>query len=78
MNKQIKIGNNIYEINYSPETADAILNKIIEWMEHPNHYAAHSGEGIMQSDNTIIDAPDLISDIVDVILQPKFIKENEE
>lgn len=77
MNKEIKIGGNIYEINYTPETADAVLNKIIEWMEHSNHYAAHSGEGIMQSDNTIIDAPDLISDIVDDILQPKFIKENE-
>lgn len=77
MNKTIKIGGNIYEINYTPETADAILNKIIEWMEHPEHYAAHSREGIMQSDNTIIDAPDLISDIVDDILQPKFIRENE-
>ena len=74
--KQIKIGHGTYEINYSPETAHAVLNKIIEWMEEPNHYASNSGEGIMQSDNTIIDAPDLISDIVDDILKPKFIKED--
>lgn len=75
MDKEIKIGNNIYKINYTPETADAILNKVIEWMEHPEHYAAHFGEGIMQSDNTVIDASELISDIVDNILKPKFIKE---
>lgn len=77
MNKEIKIGDNIYKINYTPEIADAVLNKIIKWMEHPEHYAAYSGEGIMQSDDTIIDAPELISDIVDDILQPKFIKEDE-
>lgn len=77
MTKEIKIGDCVYSINYTPEAADAILNEIIKWMEHPKHYAAHSGEGIMQSDDTIIDAPELISDIVDNILQPKFIKENE-
>ena len=77
MTKQIKIGDCIYEVQYTQEAADAILNKVIEWMENPNHYTAHSGEGIMQSDNTIIDAPDLISDIVDDILKPKFIHEIE-
>jgi len=77
MNKEIKIGDCIYKVNYTSEVADAILNKIIEWMQHPSHYASHSGEGIMQSDNTLIDAPELISDIVDDILQPKFVKENE-
>jgi len=75
MKKQIKIGSCIYEIPYTPETAQAVLDKLIEWMEHPNHYASAHGEGIMQSDNTVIDAPDLIADIVDDILQPKFLKE---
>lgn len=73
--KEIEIGSNIYRINYSQDVAQKILDKIIEWMEHPDHYASHSGEGIMQSDNTVIDAPELISDIVDDILKPSFIKD---
>lgn len=72
--KRIKIGSNFYEINYSSETAQKVLDEIIKWMEHPDHYASHSGEGIMQSDSTLIDAPELISDIVDNILSPKFIE----
>lgn len=76
MIKEIKIGDCIWRINYTPETADAVLNKIIEWMQHPKHYTSHNGEGIMQSDDTIIDAPDLISDIVDDILKPEFVREN--
>jgi len=77
MNKEIKIGGNLYSINYSPETADEILDKIIAWMEHKDHYASAHGEGIMQNDECIIDAPNLIADIVDDILKPKFIKEIE-
>lgn len=75
MSKEIKIGSCVYHIEYTQEVADAVLNKVIEWMQHPDHYAAHSGEGIMQSDNTVIDAPELISDIVDDILKPKFVRE---
>jgi hypothetical protein len=75
MSKEIKIGSCVYRIEYTQEVADAVLNKVIEWMQHPDHYAAHSGEGIMQSDNTVIDAPELISDIVDDILKPKFVRE---
>jgi hypothetical protein len=77
MTKEIKIGDCIYKINYTPETADAVLNKIIKWMQHPKHYASSSGEGIMQSDNTMLAAPILISDIVDDILKPEFVRENE-
>mgnify|MGYP002737840488 CR=1 FL=1 len=75
MSKEIKIGSCVYRIEYTQEVADAVLNKVIEWMQHPDHYAAHSGEDIMQSDNTVIDAPELISDIVDDILKPKFVRE---
>lgn len=75
MSKEIKIGSCVYRTEYTQEVADAVLNKVIEWMQHPDHYAAHSGEGIMQSDNTVIDAPELISDIVDDILKPKFVRE---
>ena len=71
--KEIKIGSGMWRINYSQDVAQEVLDKIIEWTDHPDHYASHSGEGIMQSDNTIIDAPELISDIVDDILNPTFI-----
>ena len=69
--KQIKIGGTLYEINYTQEAADQIINMVIKWMEHPSHYASSSGEGIMQADNCIIDAADLIASIVDEVLMPK-------
>jgi hypothetical protein len=78
MTKEIKIGNywkTIYEVNYSPEVAQKVLDKIIEWMGE--HSAAHSGEGIMQNDDCLIDAPELISDIIDDILKPKYLREEE-
>ena len=73
--KKIKIGDSVYEINYTQESADAIINMIIKWMEHPNHYASSHGEGIMQDDNCIIDAPELIASIVDEILIPKYVED---
>ena len=71
--KQIKIGDSVYEIDYTQESADAIINKIIKWMEHPSHYASSHGEGIMQDDNCLIDAPELIASIVDEILSPEWL-----
>ena len=73
--KKIKIGGSVYEINYTQESADAILDKIIKWMEHPSHYASSHGEGIMQDDNCLIDAPELIASIVDEILMPECIED---
>ena len=78
MNKEITIGGNLYSINYTPEAAEEIFEKIIAWMEDKKHYASSCGEGIWQSDNCIIDAPELIADIVDNVLKPKFIKEIDE
>lgn len=78
MTKTITIGRSEYEIQYTPEVADQILNEIIKWMEHPDHYSASSWEGIAQSDNTIIDAPDLIGKIVDKYLQPKCVSDVDE
>jgi hypothetical protein len=75
MTKEIQIGDSIYEVNCSPEVASAVLNKIFKWMSHPDHYSSHSGEGIMQNDNTIIDTPNLLSDIIDDIIKPNFLKE---
>ena len=75
--REIIVGGSKYQIEYTPKAAMEVLQKIIEWMEDRKHYAAASGEGIMQSDNTIIDAPVLVSEIVDDILKPKFIEEVE-
>ncbi len=75
MEREITIGSNVYSIDVTPETATQVLEKIIQWMEMPDHYAANCGEGIMQNDNTIIDAPVLVSDIIDDILKPKFLRE---
>lgn len=75
MTKEIRIGDCLYSIQYTPESANEILDKVIEWMQHKNHYASAHGEGIMQSDDCLIDAPQLIANIVDKILKPQFIKE---
>lgn len=69
MTKQIKIGGYDYEIEYSPEVAQKVLDKILKWMNE--HSSAHSGEGICQNDECLIDAPELIASIVDRILKPK-------
>ena len=77
MQREITIGSSVYSIDVTPETAMHVLEKIIQWMEHPAHYAASCGESIMQDDDTLIDAPVLVSDIIDDVLKPKFIREVE-
>lgn len=69
--RQIKIGDIKYAVQDGPEVANQVLEKIFEWMQDERHYAAHSGEGIIQDDNCTIDAPELISDIIDDILTPE-------
>lgn len=69
--KTIAVGGYMYEINYDSVTAFKVLDKVIEWMQEKEHYASHSGESIMQDDNCQIDAPVLISDIIDDILKPE-------
>ena len=71
--KQVKIGDSVYEINYTQESADAIINMVIKWMENPRHYASSCGEGIMQDDNCLIDAPELVSSIIDEVLIPEWL-----
>lgn len=75
MTKKIKIGDCFYKVQCSPETAMSVLEAVLKWMSHPDHYSAHSGEGIAQSDNTTIDSVELVCDIVDNHLKPEFIEE---
>lgn len=77
--KEILIGGrDRYEINYTQEVADDVLNAIIKWMEQKDHYAAHSGEGIYQDDCCQIDALELVANIVDDILQPVSLNKEED
>ena len=71
--RPIKIGDELYNVNCSSETAIAALDKILLWMQDPKHYAAYSGEAICQNDNTLVDTADLIAAIVDDIIKPKLI-----
>lgn len=78
MSKEIKIGGDRnYTIEYSPETAIKVLDKIVNWMEQKNHYASHSGEGIFQDDDCQADSINLIADIIDDILIPKSLDEED-
>lgn len=58
--------------NDDSDTRHKIYNKLLEWyLEHDT-----SGEGIQQSDDSIIDAPVILSDIADDILCFKYEREN--
>ena len=74
MTREITIGGSKYIIQCGEQEVSAVFNKVVDWMQNPKHYAAHSGEGIMQDDNCQIDAPELISDIIDDIIQPKYVE----
>jgi len=69
MKKQITIGDYQYEIDYTSVNAFKVLDLVLSWMQE--HSASSSGEGIHQDDNCLIDAPTLVSDIVDDVLSPK-------
>ncbi len=65
-------------INWTQEKKDAIAEEIEKWMNEPTHTAsAFGGEGIMQNDNCIIDAPVLISILIDKIIKPTYTLEDE-
>lgn len=71
----MKITEDTYTITIpeSVKIREAVFEAIIDWIvEH----GAYAGEVIMQSDDCIIDAPSLLSYIVDDIIKPE-IKENE-
>lgn len=60
-----------YEIADDDATKASIFDKIVAWMQDPEHYASSCGEGMAQDDNCQIDAINLIIDIVDDCLKPK-------
>lgn len=68
---------NGYEIifNHNKETRDLVFKKCLEYfIEHDNFI----GEGIMQCDETIIDAPEVMADLADNIFQFVYLREEEQ
>lgn len=60
------------EVVYSEDTMKEVMYEIFNYMETHNCFA---GEVLHQDDDCIIYAPEVLSDIIDNILKPKFIKE---
>lgn len=69
--RKIKIGDESYLIDDSAKAKDMLFEKLVDWMGEKTHSAAHSGEGIMQDDDCLIDSSELISEMVDDVLKPK-------
>lgn len=71
----MKITEDTYTVTIpeSVKIREAVFEAIIDWMiEH----GAYIGEAIIQTDDCIMDAPELLANIVDNIIKPE-IKENE-
>jgi hypothetical protein len=50
----------------SSEMARKVFDKVIEWYKKHKQF---SGEGIMQDDDPIIDAPHFLSDLADEVIK---------
>lgn len=59
----------VIKYNISDEQKDKIIHRLIEYYADPKH--CHFGEDIHQDDDSIIDAPSVLSDICDNIIQFK-------
>lgn len=55
-------------INWTDEKKQAVIEKIDAWIRK---HDATAGEVIMQSDECIISAPEILSELVDDIIQPE-------
>lgn len=67
MKKQFEIYNGETKITYDESEANnhLIVEKIIDWCKR---YNISSGESLMQKDDGLIYAPELVADIIDCIL----------
>jgi hypothetical protein len=63
-------------IEWTQEKKDKVAEKIEQWIRERGS-AACFGEGIMQNDDCQIEAAPLIADLVDDIIEPKFIDDDE-
>ena len=56
-----------YTYDITDEQKDEVIKKLIEYYADQKHCLC--GEGIMQSDNSILDAPHVLADICDNIIK---------
>lgn len=75
MKDTIKIFGDTYKVDLSEEAKDKIVQKILDWMQK---YKISCGESVQQTDDGIIESPNLVSDIIDDILKPTEISEKNE
>lgn len=64
-----------YKVEYedTPEIRDAVFEKLME--SYFKEYGAYSGEVIMQSDDPIIYAPEVLAEIADDIIRFEYIED---
>lgn len=69
MERTLKYYDTTVSFTETEELKQQIFEKVIKWIEE---HKAYHGESIHQNDDCLIDAPDLISDIVDNCFEFKF------
>ena len=75
MTREITIHGYKYSVNISEIEAEKIINSILKWMENHN---CSCGESLHQNDDCLIEAPSLVSDIIDNILKPTCLNPEED
>ena len=68
MKTSINIDDYRIEFNETNKLKEAVYKKILKWYFKHRKFC---GDGIMQSDDTTIDAPELLSDIADDLFKFK-------
>lgn len=66
MKDTIKIFGDTYKVDLTQEDKDKIVQKILDWMVK---YKICCGESVQQTDDGIIESPNLVSDIIDNVLK---------
>lgn len=74
MKKEIKIEDATIEYEDSQEIRDRVFERVMEYF---NEFQCYSGESIHQSDDPLIFAPNVMSDISDEIIKFKYIYDEE-
>ena len=66
--KEIKLEHVTVSFDDSPEMKSKVFDRVVEFF---TKHKAFRGEVIMQSDNPLIDAPNVLSDIADDVINFK-------
>lgn len=63
------------DFKWTPEKKDEVIKRLEAWIIK---YGATAGEVICQDDNCLIEAPYLIADLVDTVIQPEVTYDDED